>query len=224
MKIVPKVMVILLVGLANPGFAQDCQATYYTTKGATIETTEYDANKTVKNKKVVTVSSVQKTNEGITAQYRSVKTEQNGTVSEDQVMTYRCNQGDVSVGLGVDDAKTKQEAIVTYPAIMKAGMALKPDVTFEQTGKTPDGKNARLTVKITDHKVVGSESITVPAGTWTCTKITYSLSMKIKVGIIGLPIDAQLTEWYHPQVGVVRNETWVKQKMEAYSELTALEQ
>lgn len=224
MKMLSKGMVILLIGLAKPGFAQDCQATYYANKGATSETTEYDANKSVKNKKVVTVSSVQKTKDGITTQFRSVKTEQNGTVSEDKLITYQCNQGDVTFKLGGDDAATKKEAILTYPAAMKTGMALKPDVTFEQSGKTPDGKNARVTIKISDRKVVGSESITVPAGSWNCTKITYSFLMKIKVGLISLPINAQVTEWYNPQVGLVRNETWIKQKMESYSELTALKQ
>lgn len=223
MKTVSYVTAFLVAGLVKPCLAQNCQSSYFATPNSMIETTEYAADKTLKSTKVYTVKSVvNKNSQGITSKYQSIKTEANGKVSEDKVMTYQCNQGDVTFELGAEDAKTKKEAIVTYPAAMKAGMALKPDVSFEQSGKTPDGKSARITIKISDRKVVGNESITVPAGTWNCTKITYSFLMKLKVGIISLPINAQVTEWYHPQVGVVRNETWIKQKLEAYSEITAL--
>ena len=90
-----------------------------------------------------------------------------------------------------------------------------------QTGA--DGKKAKLTVKITDRKVGQKESISVKAGTWECTKLTYNFSMKIKVGLLSLPIDAKVTEWYSPEVGVVRSETWIKGKMESYSEITSID-
>jgi hypothetical protein len=54
--------------------------------------------------------------------------------------------------------------------------------------------------------VQGKESITTPAGTWDCFKITYHSKVVIKIGI-GIPANADVTEWYAPGFGVVKTES-----------------
>jgi len=208
--------------LASPILAQDCQASYLASKGVTIEITEYDANDAQKSKKVYSVTDVQSSGQDVTSKVRSV-TEQGGIVTEDKVFSYRCNQAGVEWGLGTEDPKTKKEIFVAYPANMSAGMELKPDINYELSQKTPDGKDAKLIAKINKRKVAGTEKVQVKAGTWECTKITYDFLLKIKVGILTLPINAKVIEWYNPQVGIVRSETWVKGKKENHTEISMVQ-
>lgn len=204
---------------AKPTKAQNCQASYLASKGATIEITEYDANKALKSKKTYSVTDVQLLGQDVASKIRSV-TEQGGAVTEDKVISFRCNQNGVEWGVGTEDPKTKKEIFLAYPTNMAPEMALKPDINYELSQTTPDGKQAKLIAKINKRKVIGSESVQVKAGTWECTKISYDFLLKIKVGLLTLPINAKVIEWYNPQVGVVRSETWVKDKKESYSEIT----
>lgn len=204
----------------QPSKAQNCEESYFSKLGAKIETTEYDKNGTVKTITVNTVTDVQN-NKGFNASFRSVKTDVNGQVNEDKIWHYHCDEQGVLLGLGVDDTETQKEAALDYPASMSAGMALKNKATF-MFSKTENGKTGKVTFKIFDRKVVGRERITVKAGSWDCTKISYKMHFSIKVGLFNLPIDAQVTEWFNPEVGVVRNEVWIKGNKEGYSEITSV--
>ena len=206
--------------LCNIAAAQNCESSIYAKTGTKIETTEYDKAGAKKSVTVLTVKDVQTSN-GIKAGVRSVKTEANGTVSEDKTIHYNCDQQGVLIGLGADDTDTKKEAVLDYPSNMTAGMMLKNNVAFEFR-KEEDGKTIKVSVKIYDRKVVGKERISVKAGSWDCTKITYKFRFALKMGMLNLPINADCTEWFNPEVGTVRNETWVKGAKEGYSEITAL--
>jgi hypothetical protein len=59
---------------------------------------------------------------------------------------------------------------------------------------------------MTKRKVEGRESVTTPAGTWNCFKITYHSKMIFKMGI-GIPMNMDVTEWWAPGFGVVKTES-----------------
>ena len=143
---------------------------YLTQKGVSIESIEYDANRAEKSKKVLTASDIQSGDPVLTAPIKSVKTVKDCTISEDKVFSYRCISTGVEWGLGAVDPKTKQEIVMKYLDNMSVGMNIKPDV-MSQIGS--DGKQARLTAKITNRKVVESANITGKGGNWKCTKLTY---------------------------------------------------
>lgn len=214
------VAVSFALGLFNAAAAQNCDSSPYAKKGSKIETTEYDKKGAIKNVAVNTVTDVQ-INGGTNSTFRSVKTDANGTVTEDRLWHYRCNDNGIVLGFGIDDTETKQEAILDYPTNMATGQTLKNNIKFE-ISKTENGQKGTLTIKIYDRKVVGKEYVTVKAGSWECTKITSKALFKLKLGPLSLPISFEITEWFNPQVGVVRSETWLKGSKEGTAEITSI--
>lgn len=201
--------------------AQDCGNSYFAKKGSSIQTTEYGAANEVKGITVLTVEAVKNKDGEIYSDLHSVKT-QDGKVAEDKIQHYRCGAEQVVWGLGADDSKTKKEASVNYPKNMSPGQDLKTNTQFEFKQTTLEGETVKLSIKINNRKAAGTENVTVKAGTWKCTKITYDFELKLKIGFIGIPVKAKVTEWYNPEVGVVRTETRTKEKLEGYTEITAV--
>jgi hypothetical protein len=66
--------------------------------------------------------------------------------------------------------------------------------------------NGHMNIDITNRRVNAKESVTTPAGTWNCFKITYHTKMLMKMGI-GIPMNSDITEWYAPGFGVVKSES-----------------
>jgi hypothetical protein len=89
---------------------------------------------------------------------------------------------------------------------MKAGDAL-PDGIMNLDIQQDNGMKTNVDVKITDRKVELQESVTTPAGTWNCFKISYHSAIKIAIMGIGIPIKADITEWFAPNFGVVKTES-----------------
>jgi hypothetical protein len=207
--------------------SQNCEASFFASKGARIETTEYDAkSKSKKSKKVYYITDVQSDNQGMATKIHSVKTEKDGKVSEDKEFSYLCTADGIEMGLGLQDPKKiKQDISLKYPSNMSAGMDLKPDLTYDvfenKGGKTAEG-DGQVSITIKNRKVVGAETIQVKAGSWKCTKIIYDFTVRFAVGAMGFPINLKVTEWFNPEVGVVKSETWTKKKMESFSEITAI--
>jgi len=208
--------------LAGNARAQSCESSVFARNGAVIELTEYNASNQVNSTQVYTVANVTKTATGVKSSPRSIKKGKDGKVAEDKVYHYTCDAQGMRWGIGVDDTKTKTEAALLYPTTMRPGQDLKTQLEVDKAETTPEGKTARFTLKLFNRKVVGTEKLTVKAGTWSCTKITYDLNMRLKVGLIALPINVKITEWYSPEVGVVRSETYTDGKLAARTDITAI--
>jgi hypothetical protein len=104
------------------------------------------------------------------------------------------------------------------PSNLKVGQSL-PDATT----KIKTGMNGMslmtVTLSVTDRKVEGMETITTPAGTFECYKITQTTSMKT---IMSKSFTTE--EFYAAGVGLVRTNTYKKNgKLESYQELLSLE-
>lgn len=75
-----------------------------------------------------------------------------------------------------------------------------------------------MMVKVYNRKVEGMESVTTPAGTFECAKITYDIDSKV-----GFSISAKGVEWVTKNVGVVRSESYnSKGKMQGYTVLASI--
>jgi hypothetical protein len=62
-----------------------------------------------------------------------------------------------------------------------------------------------MTINITNRKVVGIESVTVPAGTYNCYKITYDIETKL-----GIKVSSSAIQWMNKGAGSVKTETYDK--------------
>ncbi|MEN8788242.1 MAG: hypothetical protein ABF293_10535 [Flavobacteriaceae bacterium] len=65
--------------------------------------------------------------------------------------------------------------------------------------------NMKMTVRIFDRKVEGQEIVTTPAGTFDCVILSQSTESKMGVKVTG-----SSREWYAPEVGMVKQESYNK--------------
>ncbi|WP_312902648.1 TapB family protein [Chryseobacterium taichungense] len=216
MKQFKNLIIISSVIITQQIFAQSIE-TKLLKQGTRIEMIEFNAENVQNKTKVLIVESVT----GNTSKVRSVTTE-NGTITEDNLQTYRYDNNGATWIIGATDTKTKKPAEVRYPINMQIGQKLDNDVNFEQSGKSPEGQSIQLSIKITDRKVIGREKITVKAGTWDCTKLSYKFSLGIKLGFIKIPFNIDAVEWYNTEVGVVKTEYTMKGKYAGHSEISSI--
>ena len=104
-----------------------------------------------------------------------------------------------------------------YPASLEAGDEL-PSATASYSAGISGLTMVKGEIEVKDRKVIGKESVTVPAGTFDAVKISYTLVSSVGFG----RTEMQVTEWIAKGQGMVRTETMRKGKLESYTELTTL--
>ena len=93
---------------------------------------------------------------------------------------------------------------ITYPAAMRVGQHFdNQDVKMEMSF---GGKTMETTIRISDRQVVGKESITTPAGTWECLKITYKVG-NMAAGMTTPARTMETTEWFVPNFAIIQTKT-----------------
>jgi hypothetical protein len=93
---------------------------------------------------------------------------------------------------------------IPYPSVMTAGQKL-PDAEIEIKSTMQGGISImNLKMKITDRVAEGTESVTTPAGTFACIKITYNSD--VKFGFVKQK--SKTTEYLAKGVGIVKAESF----------------
>jgi hypothetical protein len=92
------------------------------------------------------------------------------------------------------------------------------------TGNTTNQAQGKITQA---HKIVGQESVTVPAGTYNAFKVEtdFSMALSIVVGGVTVPtnFNFKVTSWFAPNVGLVKSVT-ASEALAATTELQSLTQ
>jgi len=211
----PIVLAVCFCLATAPAFSQNCNY-YYLQNGKTAEITFYNKKGDENGKSTYTVTSANKSGNVTTATVKSEVFNKKGKTLASGTNNVKCDNGILMVDLKAfinpeqaeqikADAQTSN-VYLSYPANMKVGDAL-PDgimnIDIQQNG----GMKSNVDIKITERKVTGKETITTPAGTWECFKITYHSDIKIKVVLVGIPVKQDITEWFAPNFGVVKTES-----------------
>ena len=76
------------------------------------------------------------------------------------------------------------------------------------------GINMNMTVRIFDRKVEGMETVTTPAGSFDCVILSQSTESKM-----GVKVSGSSKEWYAPDVGMVKQESYNKKGKKIASSL-----
>ncbi len=177
---------------------------------------------TLKNKKgkengkvVYTISNVNKSGNTTSSTVRSEMFSDKGKSIAKGTNNISCTNGVLMMDMKMFIPSPQQQQMgeatanasnvyLEYPANMKEGDALK-DGDFSMDFKTGAGLSGIVSVNITERKVIGKESVTTPAGTWDCFKIFSKQKITMKIGI-GIPIRAEVTEWFAPGFGIVKTD------------------
>jgi hypothetical protein len=111
-----------------------------------------------------------------------------------------------------------------FPENIEVGQTLK-DGMIE--GKmmmegNPASMNMTMTVKILNRKIESEESITTPAGTFSCFKISYDLESGTEIMGINTSVTLKGIDYLAEDIGVIKTESYNRKgKLTGYSLLTA---
>lgn len=176
------------------------------------------------------VTAYEKTSNGFKATIHSVFTDQKGKNMMEGDLEMICDNGTIMIDMRKFIPEEQQKAFGSYemkmesenlefPSKLAVGQSLKNG----SIKMTAIGSPIAMTmeVMITDRKVVAKESITTPAGTFDCFKITSKSTSKTHMGI-AMSFEFGNTEWIAEKVGLVKSESTDKKgKTNGYTILTS---
>lgn len=211
----PILMAACFCVAVTAALSQNCNY-YFLQNGKTAEITVFNKKNAESGKNVYKISSVSKSGGTTTAVVDAELFDKKGKSFAKATNNMKCEGGALMVDLKMfmspeQAGQLKAEAkaadvFLSYPSSMKAGDVL-DDGHFTMNIKQDNGIESTVTINITDRKVEGQESVTTPAGTWNCFKITYKTNIKITMMGIGIPVKGDVTEWFAPNFGVVKTES-----------------
>ena len=197
--------------------AQECAHFLFLQKNKVVEETIYNKKGEPNGKKVYEVSDVSTSGGTTTAKLNSELFDKKGKSIAKSTSSVQCTGGAILIDMKMempeqdnqqqtfDVDASAQGNYIDYPYSMKVGDDLK-DGTFTLDMKR--GSIAQtVNMQITQRKVLAQESITTPAGTWDCFKISSHNHVAIKTGFISIPFNVDVIEWYAPGFGIIKTET-----------------
>jgi hypothetical protein len=195
-------------------FAQDCVSYIPMKQGAIWETQHFDA----KNKLTSTAKSVVKEKTSAANNIKLViesetfdskgKTLGKNTYSAgcENGLFYLDMRGNIDQN-GMSNFKDMQVNItadnLNFPSDPQPGQILKPGKFSMDAQMQGMPGGFKMTVDVYNRKVEGTESITTPAGTFECVKITYDMKTFMMIEMITKGV-----EWYAKDVGLVKSESY----------------
>jgi len=214
MKLLTTLSLLLICGNL---FSQDCSTYYYLQNNKTIEMTISNKNGKEAGKMTYTVSDSKKSGSTVTATINSEFVDTKGKTITKGTNNVKCENGLMQMDMKVFIPAAQQEQMksgtanasdvfLEYPANMNVGDQLK-DGQLNMDYESAGGLKSSIEISITERKVEGKESVTTPAGTWQCYKITSKNKITSRIAGIGIPITMTVTEWFAPGFGVVKTES-----------------
>jgi hypothetical protein len=219
-------LLFLLLVVAGYGFSQDCESWFPARKGAFIEMKNYDDKDKTTGIIRQTVTNVSDIPNGVEIKVHSQILDAKEKVLNEQDMEMRCQGGifymdmknfyNQPTGSNNDVEMTIDATDLEFPSTLSVGQTL-PDGNMTMT--YPAGPmTMTMGVNITNRRVVDRETITTPAGTFDCYKITYDIELKVPIKMSNSAI-----QWYAKDAGAVRTETYNKKgKLIGYTLLTSI--
>ncbi|MCJ8165385.1 hypothetical protein MKJ04_11075 [Pontibacter sp. E15-1] len=112
-----------------------------------------------------------------------------------------------------------------YPINLRAGQKLEDGtMTMEMKDKKSGRSMMTMVMNVTDRTVESKEKVKVPAGTFESYKIRQTTAMENQAMGMKIPgMRMETVEYYVPEIGMVRSETYRNGKLQAYTVLSKLE-
>jgi hypothetical protein len=217
--------ILIIATLTITSWSQACEGFYPLKTGTVIEMQSFSAKDKLTATNRQTILEADETDEGLIIKVKSEQFDEKGNAIFEQELQMRCKDNvfymDMESFLDPNTMKSMQDMEVTvdasdlaFPSRMEVGQTL-PDGSVSM--KVSGGMAMlNMTVNIINRKVEAFESITVPAGTFDCYKITYDTDVKSIV-----KVTTTTAEWIAKNVGMVRSETYDKKgKLTGYTVLS----
>lgn len=164
------------------------------------------------------VTAFQKTSNGFKSTIHSVFTDKKGKKLMEGDLEMSCDGGTIIMDMRKFIPEEQQKAFGSYemkmeaenlelPSNLSVGQSLKNgSITMTAVGSPIPMK---ISVTITNRKVEAKETITTPAGTFECYKISSQSSSKTQMGV-NMSFEFATSEWIAEKAGVVKSESFDK--------------
>ena len=197
-------------------YGQDCKSLYYLQSNKIVEMTIYNKKGDESAKQIYSISEVKNEGSSVSSTVNAEMFDKNGKSVAKTSDKIQCSGGILKIDMKMfipsqqmaqmkNAEATATAAYLEYPATMKVGDKL-PDGKFSMD-YINNGMAGTMEISMTDRSVDAKETITSPAGTWEAFKITYNSKIKMKIAGIGIPVNAEVTEWYVPDFGIVKTQS-----------------
>ncbi|MBL7859052.1 MAG: hypothetical protein JNM57_15275 [Cyclobacteriaceae bacterium] len=219
-------ILILIIAVAGTATAQ-CEY-YVVSNGSEWEMETYNAKGKLTARNQQKVTQFNATATGFNAMINSIMLNDKGKETMKGDLEMKCENGTLHFDMRNFVSEDQMKAYSSYetkiesksletPSKLSIGQTL-PDgsITISAVGSPLPMK---MTIVITNRKVESQESITTPAGTFACYKITSLMNMQSQMGV-NMSFSFTSTEWLAPAVGTVRSETYRNGKLNGYTILT----
>jgi hypothetical protein len=202
------------------GWAQDCRNYIYMTNNARVVMTVYDRKGDPSGTNTWTVLDAKQNGKAYEASVSSQFNNEKGKEIAKSTGTYICEGGTLKADIRMSmpqqqmeaykDAKATFDAVyLEYPSNMAVGQNL-PDADFKMEVEQKGGLTTRINFNQMNRKVVSKETITSPAGTWEAFVINFDANFRAQLGGIGIPFTISGKEWFVPNLGIVKTESYNK--------------
>lgn len=200
--------------MSGVSLAQDC-GFYQLSSGMVTSYQNLDAKGKVASTVRSTCLDVNKLGDAVIYKIKSEYADEKNKNQSSREYTMRCEDGKFYVDMQSMVDPKSMEAFkdmeisvnsndLIYPSGMTTGEVL-PDANITITAASGGVKLMNLVITVTNRKVAGNETVTVPAGTFECFKVTYDVETKMM-----FKINATVTEYFNMGVGNVKTETFDK--------------
>ena len=216
---------MILIYVTQGAFSQ-CNTFYHFNMGKKWEMESYSENGKKEGKIVQEITAFNESGSSYEATIHQEIYDKKDKLTVDHEFEVTCRDGvmyfDMNKFLpqnamqGMGDMEFKLEGDnLELPSDLSVGQAL-PDASMRMSAQGAMPFNMSFTMF--DRKVEAKESITTPAGTFDCYKMTYKTKMKTVMGI-----ETSGAEWISEGIGVVKTESFNKNgKSMGYSLLTKI--
>lgn len=210
------VLIAMLLGTVTSLLAQDCKNYYYLRNNSEVEMSVYDGKGELVAKNIYNVLAVNKEGTGLVSDFTTTVKDAKGKELSSGKGKVKCDGDNLLIDMQMNMPNIPQmqamkmesgkaATFLSYPNSMKVGQSL-PEGSFEMNS-TANGMDVNLQYKVSNRKVVAKEKVTTPAGTWECFKVTFDISLSLKMMAMSMPFDLIGAEWFAPGFGVVKTET-----------------
>ena len=217
-------MVFCVFSLNMESIAQDCTVYFPIEEGVSFELTNYDKKGKVSSTVRHEILENNQTPGGMELAVTSVTTDKKGNESVAVNYEVKCDNGEFFIDMKNFVPANSQQSFnsMGLDATVEGDYLVFPKDM--QVGKSLPGGSLRIsasimnmTVNIANRKVEAEETITVPAGTYDCIKISYTAEVKMAISVA-----TKIVEWYSKDVGIVQSETYNRSgKLMGTSKLTS---
>ena len=223
---------LLLICLSSFLIKSDgCESLLFFKEGSSITMTSYKANGDMTGSVKTLFKQVNKIDNGVSVLASQESYDKKGKLNSTNDFTVKC-ENDVlyfdakklmpseQTEAYKDFEMTAEGMDLEMPSNLVVGSQMKDaNVKFNFKSKTGQSMPMmNVTIKIFNRNVEAIETITTPAGTFECYKITEETEVKTMIGFTTKSIS-----WFNKEVGTVRTESYNKNgKFMGYSELTEI--